>query len=229
MRKKKLFWLLFFAFIIIFFSCRKVEVSNCEGNCKNVYVKGFIYDKTTSQPVENMTIRIIWNKPPSGWFSGPTPFTYIVKTNSQGLFGVNIKADTTLTNYKLGISLFAESPIFDKYFPAGLTGSFQNNIIGVYPKTNLKINLHRVSSDSFIFSSFNTYSNEESSFGYPNFGHMFLGNEHIPNDTTINGEAIANIFIKIKKTKKLPLSSITTSVDSIICLPNTTTVYNINF
>jgi hypothetical protein len=229
MKKRNIFWLLLLISFLSFFSCKKIKVSDCEGNCKNVNVKGYVYDKTTNQPIENMTLRVIWNKPSTGWFDGPTPFTYVIKTNGQGLFSVNIKADTTLTNYKLGITAFADSPIKGKYFPGGLTGNFQNNIIGVYPKTNLKINLHRASSDTFIFSSFKTFTDDESSFGYPNFGHMFMGHEHVPNDTTIEGVAIANIFTKIKKFKRLPLSNITTSIDSIICLPNITTVYNINF
>ena len=232
--KYKIFYQIITTIIFInLISCKKEENIDCEGNCKLINVKGFVYDITTNQPIENRNIQIKWeNKQPSNCliYCPPQPILYSTKTNAQGKFSININADTTLISHYLNISTSLYGTINDNYDGISVRGNFQDNLIGLYPFAKLKIKLHRSSNDPFVIFNYSIYTRFDNNGPiWPFFGDSFYGNEPLPIDTVIEGKVIANLYTKIKTFKRVSASIFNSTIDSIICSPYSTVSYNINY
>lgn len=232
MKKNKLFYLLLFLVIIILSSCEKIDNKDCSNNCKEVNVNGYVFDETTNLPIANKIVNIRWSRKPFWCFNCyPDDYSFNTSTDNIGRFDTNIKIDSTTYGYSLYISALGTIADREAFMENGINANFQNNAIGLIPLTDLKIKLHRSLNDLFASYELKIFSRTNSNgIGIaPGFSHYFYGNQPIPLDTIIQGKVAGNLFTKIKTTKRFSTLPDINSIDSIICLPNTTTVYNINF
>jgi hypothetical protein len=233
MKHKIIYQIVSIIIFMNFISCRKENIGDCEGNCKLVNVKGFVYDITTNQPIVNRSIQMKWkNKQPSNCliYCPTQPTLYSTKTNAQGKFSITINVDTSLTTHYLDISTSLYGTINDNYNGISVKGNFQDNLIGLYPFADIKIKLHRSLNDTFVIFGYSAYTRFDNNVPiWPDFGNSFYGNEPLPIDTIIQGKVIANLYTKIKTYKRVSTLIYNTTIDSVICSPDSIVTYNINY
>jgi hypothetical protein len=224
---------LFIGFLAVFTSCKK-ELPTCKGNCSEVIFSGLIYDKTSNQPLGNRDIKI--DLSPNGYCIGCVHYKIASgKSSNSGSFSFSKVFDTTLlTKNHIGVNVSVPNNYIQNAEPVGpgLTPdnnswssvSFYNmNLVamrnlsfGFYPKTLLRINLHRTTQ----VTSQNNHLGLEFEFdGKSSIWGLMLRPTN--KDTTLTINTTANIFTKIKTFLELSPTNYNRTLDSIKCRLNT--------
>ncbi|HEV3222380.1 MAG TPA: hypothetical protein VGZ90_05845 [Puia sp.] len=143
-------------------SCIKENLPRCSGHCSNITLAGIIIDKTTNLPLPNITFDANLNL---NGFCILFCTTYKVgscKSGYDGRFTLNADIDSTLMqNFHLvaGASIPNNYLLYPELVAPGIqqnlvsqssveffnldSPEMKNMIFGFYPKTLLKMNLHR--------------------------------------------------------------------------------------
>jgi hypothetical protein len=104
------------------------------------------------------------------------------------------------------------------------TNSFANLNISVYPKVNLTIKLNRNQTDNFQYFQVAYYFVDNQDF----FPFSILSPQDI-NQTQLIVPTSADIYTKIRVTKRNSSGVSTATLDSIKCLKGGTNIYTVNF
>lgn len=238
MRKAILYLIIVFLLSIVLFSCKKENGIDCRGNCKQIKVKGRVFDATTNAGLSNISISVSWYFPSSSgcYFCVLNQSaTSNSVTNAGGYFEVPITIDPTLNNYEISISA-SQAVGYYAYSPSWANPqkpeSYQNVEIKCLPKATLKLNFHRNQTDSFqlFYAGLSIKNNNPGADSLLSFNNFFSRNMQQPlSDTSVTIITVANLYTKISKNKKRSNSIINTTYDSVICIPNYSNEITINY
>ncbi|MEJ7822904.1 MAG: hypothetical protein WKF85_11310 [Chitinophagaceae bacterium] len=222
-------------------SCKKLKIS-CSGNCSDVTISGFVYDKSLNVFIGNQDIEVSIN-PRGGCLLCLANIIGTGKSNSSGFFSINTKFDTSLSDNKY---LLIKATPTDNYFTypqnfgpgiinnkqnilsqsfSNINTSTLNNLrFNFYSKALLKVNLHRISNtinDYPLFQEFN-FDNTTTS--------VIVLNETATNrDTSLTIYTASNLLTKIKTYQRQSQTTVNTKYDSIFCSSNTINTINIDY
>lgn len=226
---------MFLLFIVILLTSCKREMPKCTGNCVDVRFAGTVFNKATNTPMSGQVVNVYMNK--SG-FCLFCPLRKIgsVKTESDGSFSLMSTIDSTLLNENhlvvsmkkpngyisypepVGPGILPNTPEYLSVDFYDLDPSRMEHIsFGFYPRTLLKINLHRttpVSPDKYLSLEFKL-DEQTSVWG--------LRESNSNADTTLTIYTSASMFTKIISRKSV------TNIDSVYCRTNQDNSINISY
>jgi hypothetical protein len=213
-------------------SCIKENLPRCSGHCSNITLAGIIFDKTTNLPLQNISFDANLYLNTYCLLFCTSYKVGSCKSGSDGRFTLNADIDSMLmqdfhlvagatipNNYLLypepvgpGIqqNLVSESSV--EFFNLD-SPEMKNLVFGFYPKTLLKMNLHRTTpiqlQNPSVDLEFGFDNQQKSGWGF----YQTAFNK----DTTLTINTSANIFTSIV-VQKFTTSTIVVSVtDSIKC------------
>ena len=147
-------YLLFATSVIILFSCKKAESSECITNCKTFHFNGRVYNGQTNAGFSNTPFALRWIYfrycifcPP------PKNDIYNSRTDGNGNFSITVSLDTSLfSDYSLTIN----TPDKENYFNLS-SQHIEDSILNrgdtikimYYPSTMLTLKLRRTQIDTF--------------------------------------------------------------------------------
>jgi hypothetical protein len=215
-------------------SCKK-QAPVCTGNCGTINANGNVINKLTTANAAGVPVSLSWVKF-VGIFSQSEVIT-TVSSKADGSFNFTSNIDTTYFSKGYFLSLSVGKS--NDYIILGYSGiietrtysfdqnAFQAQQFEVYKKANLKLKLNRTLNDNF----------QSYAITHSNVGDFYLHNYNVQspqevidrNTSEINIETVADVYTKIKTVKTFANGTSTTTLDSIRCTTNSTSVYNINF
>jgi len=216
-------------FSCVFLSCKKQEVV-CTGNCYTLNVNGKVVNALTNINTPNVPLIIDQVKFVGLFSSSKTLQEFTSK--SEGTFSAAPSIDTTMfqDGYFLALKVKENNDYMTLPRPDDIrlydlsTNSFSNLNIQVYPKAKLTIKLNRNQSDNFQYFQVAYYFVDNQDF----FPFSILSPQDI-NQTQLIVPTSADIYTKIRVTKRNSSGVSIATLDSIKCLKNATNVYTVSF
>jgi len=226
-------------------SCKKtVDLPACTSNCDVITIKGIAWDKSNNIPIKGVKISLMEQTPSN------VAYDYSIAnlvTDANGAFYFSESVDTSILNssWLNWRIVFDTANYFEIYNIYNSNYMKMNNYLydsvhqlkqdpGLlelyyYPKTMLKINMHRTSKDTFTL--YNFYASLDSA--KLNYGYIgsFNGYKHAV-DTSIIIQTTYNIPTKITTQKWLQnyqTSQPVITVDSIVCNKNGSNVFDVYY
>jgi|GEM_PF-2415781 len=223
-----------------FKSCKKsVVLPACTSNCDTFKINGFAWDKPNNTPLKGVKLSIVEQTPSyiTNNYTFPT-----ITSDASGLFYFSTTIDTSIFNrsYLNFNEVYDTANYFESsknqynlynYLFDSLHHLKQNTSLlefYYYPKTKLTINMHRTSIDTFT--QYQIYAIIDSVNVFVNIGN-FYGYKNAMNTSFVIKSAYG-IPTKIYTQKWLqdPQNSKPVStVDSIFCNKNGSTVYDVYY
>jgi hypothetical protein len=225
----KTYILLGLLFSCSFLSCKKQKVV-CTGNCYSLNVNGKVVNVLTNTNVPNVPF-IIDQVKFVGLVSSSKPVQEF-SSKSDGTFSTAPSVDTTMfqNGYFLALKVKENNDYMTLPRPGDnrlydlTTKSFSNLNISVYPKVNMTIKLNRNQNDNFQYFQVAYYFVSNQDF----FPFSILSPRDI-NQTQLIVPTSADIFTKIRVTKRNSSGVSTVTLDSIKCVKGGTNIYTVNF
>ena len=216
-------------FSCFFLSCKKQKVV-CTGNCYSLSVNGKVVNALTNTNPSNVPL-IIEQVKFVGLFSSSKTVQEFSSKN-DGTFSTAPSIDTTMfqNGYFLALKVKENNDYMTLPRPGDTrlydltTNSFTNLNISVYPKVNLTIKLNRNQNDNFQYFQVAYYFVDNQDF----FPFSILSPQDI-NQTQLIVPTSADIFTKIRVTKRDSNGVSTANLDSIKCVKGGTNIYTVNF
>ena len=223
--------------VVSFFmnSCVK-HAPACTGKCVAINANGSVVNKLTTTSAAGVPVTLSWLTF-SGIFSQSEVISKVY-SKPDGSFDFTSHIDTTYFSKGYSLSLSVGSN--NEYMILGYSGliqiqsyffnqnSFQNIQFEVYKKANLKIKLHRTLTDNF-----QSYSITHSNVGdnYIDYDYNVQSPQEVidRNVSEINVVTVADIYTKINTTKTFANGTSTTTLDSVKCTTNATSIYDVSF
>lgn len=210
----------------LFYSCKKQKVI-CTGNCYPLNVNGKVVNTLTNSIAPNVPLILYqWRYT----FSRRTVEEF--STNAVGLFDKTINIDSTMfqNGYFLSLAVkdnndFMTLPDRGTNRLYDLTSNTFNNLnILVYPKANLTIKLNRNQNDIFTLFQVAYYfvDNED-------FNALSILSPQDINKSELSVPTSADIFTKIRVTKRNSSGVTTTTLDSIKCIKGVSNIFSVSF
>ena len=219
----------------IFISACKKQAPVCTGNCGIINSNGSVINKLANTSAAGVPVSLNWAKFVGGFSQREVITT--VNSKADGTFNFSSNIDTTYFSKGYFLSLGVGSG--NNYIILGYSGvietrtysfdqnAFQNKQFEVYKKANLKIRLHRTLNDNFQSYSI-THSNVDDFFLYDY--NVQSPQEVIDRNTSkLNVVTVADVFTKIKTLKTFANGTSTATLDSVICITNSTGIYDVTF
>lgn len=185
--------------------------------------------------MKDIPVEAVWFR--SAYCIGCTSYNVVSGTSgSDGSFAFSAKIDSSFfKDYHLTVRIprdsgyiilpvdggvhFAEYSLYD--FDAN---AFEQLKFEYYPKTTLKIKLHRTGNDAFDFFSTNHFFVND--FGY---GDLVVTGQQFAKDTVLNVETAADVYTKITWKKMVAGAAVFEETDSLICTKNGDNSFDINY
>jgi hypothetical protein len=216
-------------FSCIFLSCKKQNVV-CTGNCYPVNVNGKVVNALTNTNASNVPL-IVAQAKFVGIFSSSNPIQEF-SSKSDGTFSATPTIDTTIFQHGYFLTLKVKENndymtlprLGDNRLYDLTSNSFSNLTISVYPKVKLTIKLNRNQNDNFQYFQVSYYFVDNQEF----FPFSILSPQDI-NQTQLIVPTSADLFTKIRVTKRNSSGVSTTTLDSIKCIKGATNIYTVNF
>jgi hypothetical protein len=216
-------------FSCFFLSCKKEKVV-CTGNCYSLNVNGKVVNALTNTNAPNVPL-IIDQVKFVGLFSSSRNVQEF-SSKSDGTFSTAASIDTTMfqDGYFLTLKVKENNDYMTLPRPGSTrlydlsTNTFTNINISVYPKVNLTIKLNRIQNDDFKYFAVAYYFVDNQDF----FPFSILSPQDI-NKTELIVPTSADIFTKIRVTKRNSSGVSTATLDSIKCVNGRTNMYTVNF
>lgn len=222
------------SFSIFTTACKK-QAPVCTANCGSINANGKVVNKLTAANAAGVPVSLSWIKFVGGFSQSKVITTVNSKTDGSFNFTQNI--DTTY--FSKGYFLSLRVGKSNDYIILGYSGlietrtyvfdqnAFQAKLFEVYKKANLKLKLNRTLNDNF----------QSYAITYSNVADFYLHSYNVqsPQEVTdkniseINIETVADVYTKIKTVKTFANGISTTTLDSIKCTTNATSIYEINF
>lgn len=227
--------LLAIIFVSFFISSCKKQAPVCTGNCAPINANGNVVNKLTGTSAAGVPVSLNWVK-----FVGSLSHREVITTvNSKADGSFNFTSNIDTTYFSKGYFLSLSVGQGNGYIILGYSGlietrtysfdlnAFQSKQFEVYKKANLKIKLRRVLNDNFQSYAI-THSNVDNFFLYDY--NVQSPQEVIDRNTSeLNVTTVADVFTKIKTVKTFANSTSTTTLDSIKCTANATSIYDVTF
>ena len=221
--------------VSIFINSCKKQAPLCTGNCVTINPNGSVVNKLTTTSASGVPVSLSWVK----FVGGFSQSEVITKVNSKidGSFNFTSNIDTTYftKGYFLSLSVGKSSDFIILGY-SGLIETrtyffdqniFQTKQFEVYKKANLKIRLQRKLNDNFQSYAI-THSNVTDFFLYDY--NVQSPQEVIDRNTNeLNVETVADVYTKIKTVKTFANGTSTTTLDSLKCTTNSTSIYDVTF
>lgn len=224
--------LLMAATCLLINSCEK-DQPDCTGNCVSVRISGRVYDKTSGMGFKDVPVEVKWVKACIGCTSykiaegntkndGSFDFTKIIDSSFFDNYSLIVRIPND-TNYVSPFD-FHSNIYHQKDFGFLNLNALQQVEFQLFPKTLLKINLHRVQNDAFnIFSLKSIYTGYYSAGGYSVVG------QQNARDTTLFFRTAAGVLTKIVYGKTLSGNQQNDRLDSIFCTQTGANTLDINY
>ena len=225
--------------LFLLHSCKK-DVPNCEVNCYGTNFSGIVFDQSNNQPLANQMVSFSLQK--KQYCFGCTSYDLgSTISDADGRFSFKKLVDSdyfTDYNFLVTLTLSSKYLLFPAPVEAGPpaiqtasirfayndTSMFNNLRFGLFPKTLLTVNLHRINpiAPQYPFSAFTI------AFGNAGSGSTFVQSPANA-DTTFTYNTSAGLFTTITVATRTPLDSAVMKSDSIMCLPNTANSITISY
>lgn len=215
-------------------SCKK-QAPVCTRNCETINASGSVINKLTTTSAAGVPILLSWVKFVGDFSQSEVIATVNSKTDGSFNFTSNIDTTYFTKGYCLSLSVGKSN----EYLILGYSGvnetrtysfdqnAFQAEQFEVYTKANLKIRLHRTLNDNFQSYAI-THSNVTDFYLYDY--NVQSPQEVIDRNTSeLNFETVADVYTKIKTVKTFANGTSTTTLDSIKCTTNSTSIYDVIF
>lgn len=221
--------------ISLFTTACKKQAPVCAGNCGTINANGNVVNKLTTANAAGVPVSLSWVK----FVGGVSQKEVIATVNSKidGSFNLTSNIDTTYFSKGYFLSLSVGKS--NDYIILGYSGlietrtyvfdqnAFQAKQFEVYKKANLKLKLNRTLNDNF----------QSYAITHSNVADFYLYDYNVQspqevidrNISEINIETVADVYTKIKTVKTFANGTSTTTLDSIRCTTNSTSIYTINF
>lgn len=213
-----------------------VDLTECTSNCTDVMIAGRLYVKADLQPIVNAWVDVRFIRKTLMGHPDDQTMMASVKSDSSGIFRVNIKVDTTwFKDYSLYVSFNRNSIANEDVFLCGDTKDFssfdkknlENILFEFYYLDSLTINVQQTTTDSI------EYLHISHGYENPNFGlncyehHYYQGK--IPNDLSLQRKVAVDTYTKIRWGKKVfGKDKVEYEEAAIFCEKNHKNVYVIN-
>lgn len=217
--------------IFLFVSCKK-EKAICTGNCFHLKLKGRVINGLTKKNEPNIPLRIEQVKFQSSFYS-TSKIVQDFSSDDGGRFDMFTSIDSTIfgQGYFLSIKV-RENQDFMTLFDRGYntrvydinTNTFDGITLTVYPKVYLKIKLNRTQTDNFQYFGIAYFFVQNEDF----FPYSALSPESV-HKTEIIVPTSADVFTKIRVSKRDSKGMSTMTVDSIKCTKGGLNTYTINY
>ena len=216
-------------------SCKK-QAPVCTGNCGTINANGSVINKLTNTSAAGVPVSLNWTKFVGGFSQREVIAT--VNSKTDGSFNFSSNVDTTYFSKGYFLSLRVGSS--NDYIILGYSGvietrtysfdqnAFQNKQFEVYKKANLKIKLHRTLNDSFQSYSI-SHSNVVDNFFLYDYNVQSPQEVIDRNTSELNVVTVADVYTKIKTVKTFANGTSTTTLDSVKCTTNSTSIYDVTF
>ncbi len=213
----------------LFFSCKKPII--CTGNCYTLTVNGKVVNAVTNTNAPNVPL-ILYQVKSVGLFSTSQTIQEF-SSKDDGTFSATPSIDTTMFQNGYFLMLKVKDNSAYMTLPARshtnswydlTTNPFVNLTISVYPKVNLTIKLNRMENDNFQYFSVDYYFVDNQSF-YP----FTTSSPQDIKKTEVIVPTLADIFTKIRVTKRNSSGVSSATLDSIKCVRGGTNIYTVNF
>jgi len=221
--------------VSIFTTACKKQAPVCTSNCGTINANGNVINKQTNTNALGVPVSLSWVKFVGGFSQKEVIAT--VNSKIDGSFNFTSNIDTTYFSKGYFLSLSVGKS--NDYIVLGYSGlietrtyvfdqnAFQAKQFEVYKKANLKLKLNRTLNDNF----------KSYAIAHANVGDFYLHNYNVQspqevldrNTSEINIETVADVYTKIKTVKTFANGTSTTTLDSIRCTTNSTSIYNIIF
>lgn len=223
-----------FSFSFFINSCKK-QTPFCTGNCETINANGSVVNKMTTTSASGVPVSLSWVKFVGGLSQSEIIATVNSKTDGSFNFTLNIDTSYFSKGYFLSLSVGSSKD----YIILGYSGlietrtysfdqnAFQTKQFEVYKKANLKIKLHRTLNDNFQSFAI-THSNVTDNFLY-DYNAQSLQEVIDRNTSELNVATVADVFTKIKTIKTFANGTSTTTLDSVKCITNSTSIYDVTF
>ena len=220
--------------LFVLFSCRKeVAIEECSQNCATYNIKGKFYDAVNNVGFSNIPVELKWNYFRYCISCPRSRQVYSGRSDENGNFDFSINIDTTFFNdYSLELTAPKISNYFDLFSRSIYRNDLQNDSIikvGYYPIGNLKLNLHRIETDSIIKMSISHIWKGIGTDEYINQLDYFGESPNLIIDSSFNIETVADLSTKIVIKIFKFNGNQTEIVDSIVCNRSATSILNMNY
>ncbi len=216
-------------------SCKK-QAPVCTGNCETINANGTVVNKLTNASAAGVPVSLSWVTFIGGFAQSEIIATVHSKTDGSFNFTSNIDTTYFSKNYFLSLSVGSSND----YIILGYSGlietrtysfdqnAFQDKQFEVYKKASLKIRLHRTLTDNFQ-SYVITHSNVEDNFFLYDYNVQSPQEVIDKNISEINVATVADVYTRIATAKTFANGTSTTTLDSVKCTTNSTSIYDVIF
>ncbi len=220
------------AICILCNACEK-DQPDCTGNCVSIRISGRVYDKTTGVGFKDVPVEVKWLKPCIGCT------TYKVaegNTKSDGSFEFTKTIDSGFfKNYALAVRIPTDTNYLSIPGSGGINNleerfytldvnALQQVRFEYFPKTFLKIRLHRSQNDVFSYYNLGVLFTDNFSVGY-----YTVAGQQNARDTTLIFKTAANVYTKVLSGKIVNSIQVNSRTDSVICTQTGTNILDVNY
>jgi hypothetical protein len=220
----------------VFFNSCKKQVAVCTGDCFIINANGQVVNKSTNTSAAGVPVSLEWVK--FDGLSSQSEGIATVSSKTDGTFDFTSSIDTTYFSkgYFLSLSVHSNDDYIVLAF-AGVTelrsylfdpNAFQSEQFEVYTKANLKIKLHRTLDDNFQRYEI-THSNVKENLFLNDYSVQSPQEVIDRNTNELDVATVADVYTRIMTAKTFADGTSTTTLDSVKCTTDSTSVYNVTF